>query len=107
MVLSALKVIRSEPLPIAVSCAHVPSACMPPSNEIPVFSAIITSTPGSIVKSAVTDRYPLASVGLTLIGLSIRYHVVSSVMSAVTVLPCPSNGRVRYQTPSQVLEPAE
>ena len=54
--LSALKVILSAAVPTAVNLAHVPSACSPPSKDIPVSSAMITSTPGSMVKSAVTDK---------------------------------------------------
>ena len=99
--------IGSVSVPIAVNCEHVPSAFNPPSKDIPLFSPIMISTPGSIVKSASMLRYPLGSVGLTFIGLSIKYHVVSSVMSAATVLPCPSNGRVLYQIPWHTAVPPQ
>ena len=87
--------------PNAVNCEQLPSACRPPSKDKPAPGANNTSTPGSIVKSAVTERYPEGSVGLTLIGLSTAYHVVSSTMSALTVIPLPSYGITLYHTPMQ------
>ena len=71
----------------------------PESKEIPLPGATITSTPASISKLALTDKYPEESVGLTRIGLSTRYQTVSTLMSDVTGVPCPSNGIVLYQTP--------
>ena len=87
IVVSAVKVILSEEVPIAFIAEHVPSARTPPSKEIPMFSPIITSTPASMFKLPSMDRYPLGSLGITLIGLSSKYHDVSPTMLSVTVTP--------------------
>ena len=86
-VVSAVKVILSSAVPIAFISEHVPSARTPPSKEIPMFSPTITSTPASMFRLPSIDRYPLGSLGMTLIGLSIAYHVVSPTMLSVTVTP--------------------
>ena len=57
-------------LPVAVKELHEPS------KDSPLPLATCTTTPGSIVKSDPIDKYPLAELGLTLIGESIRFHVV-------------------------------
>ena len=76
----------SVELPVALNLLHAPS------NDRPLPAATCITTPGSIVKSSPMDKYPLAELGLTLIGESISPQVVGVVMSAETSVPFPSNG---------------
>ena len=62
------------------------------------------TVPGSMVKSAPMDRYPLAELGLTLIGESILDHVVGWVISALTSVPLPSNGITLVLTEQSMLD---
>ena len=78
--------IGSVAFPAAVNSLQVPS------NDNPLPGATWITVPGSIVKSEPMDRYPLAELGLTLIGESILDHVVGWVISALTSVPFPSNG---------------
>ena len=50
------------------------------------------------------DRYPLAELGLTLIGESILDHVVGWVISALTSVPLPSNGITLVLTEQSMLD---
>ncbi len=82
----------SVELPIAEKELH------DPSKDSPFPGATWMTTPGSIVRSSPIDKYPLAELGLILIGESIAAHVVGWVMSAETSVPFPSNGIVRVRT---------